>query len=184
MKFDTETNAKQVGGLHYKTAYQHWDLVRDLRLGYFEGQITKYITRHRVKNKRQDLEKAQHFAEKLLELASKNGWVPGHSFGWHSIEQRQRYFSANQHMTNGDKVCLDLALIWRMPADVVKLVDAIKYQIEQAYPNATPLYMEPPAGFYGHHRLEPVVGKETTMEFPDDGASPGASYVNQDQGHG
>lgn len=178
MNFDTETNAKQVGGLHYKTAYQHWDLVRDLRLGYFEGQITKYITRHRVKNKRQDLEKAQHFAEKLLELASKNGWVPGHSFGWHNLEQRQRYYNANQHMTVGDRGCLELALVWRMPKDVQNLVDTIKDQIEAAYPVATPLYAAEVKS------LPPVECKKLHHWPEDDAAAPGASYVNQDQSHG
>jgi len=63
-------NAKQVGGDHYdKTGEQHWD--RQYRLfgpGYFVGCATKYIERYRDKNGKQDLEKAIHFLQKLIEL--------------------------------------------------------------------------------------------------------------------
>jgi hypothetical protein len=60
-------NSKQVGGTHYQQGYQHWDMVADFQLGYFPGQITKYITRHKRKNGRQDVEKAMHFLEKWEE---------------------------------------------------------------------------------------------------------------------
>lgn len=65
-------NQTQVGGDHYQSGYQHWDFVHDHDLGYFEGQITKYITRRRHKNGKQDVEKALHFTMKLKELAEKN----------------------------------------------------------------------------------------------------------------
>lgn len=79
----TTANARQVGGDHYKTAsnIQHWDLVEDHGLGYLEGCATKYLSRWRKKNGVQDLEKALHYTDKLLELALSNkreprGWVP------------------------------------------------------------------------------------------------------------
>lgn len=60
-------NQQQVGGKHYKLkAFQHWDFVISNRLGYFEGQITKYICRWREKNGVQDLEKAMHYLAKLI----------------------------------------------------------------------------------------------------------------------
>lgn len=68
-------NDRQVGGGHYAASYQHWDLVADLGLGYFEGQITKYVARWRKKNGLQDLEKAMHFLEKLVELVVYQGWT-------------------------------------------------------------------------------------------------------------
>lgn len=67
-------NDTQVGGAHYRNSFQHWDLVAKLRLGYFEGQITKYVTRHRKKNGRQDLDKAVHFLMKLIDLHTKSAW--------------------------------------------------------------------------------------------------------------
>lgn len=63
-------NERQVGGNHYKKGgEEHWD--RQWRLygrGYFVGCITKYVERYHDKNGVQDLEKAQHFLEKLIEL--------------------------------------------------------------------------------------------------------------------
>ncbi len=60
-------NDRQIGGAHYATEYQHWDFVRDVGLGYMEGQITKYLYRHERKNKAQDVQKAMHFLDKLIE---------------------------------------------------------------------------------------------------------------------
>lgn len=64
----TTANSTQVGGSHYRTVFQHWDLAHLLNLGYFEGQITKYTTRHANKNGLQDVQKAIHFLQKLIEL--------------------------------------------------------------------------------------------------------------------
>lgn len=62
-------NEKQVGGTHYKTAYEHWDLMLDFGYGvsYLVGQATKYVTRWRKKNGLEDLLKALHFVNKLIE---------------------------------------------------------------------------------------------------------------------
>lgn len=60
-------NHIQVGGQHYQSKYQHWDMVRDMGLDYFEGCATKYITR-RKNSRREDLEKAQHFLNKRREI--------------------------------------------------------------------------------------------------------------------
>jgi hypothetical protein len=75
-------NARQVGGDHYRTqgsSFQHWDMVVLFELGYFEGQATKYLFRWRNKNGIQDLEKAKHYIEKLIEVerAKSQGDKPG-----------------------------------------------------------------------------------------------------------
>ncbi len=64
----SKANNTQVGGNHYKTKMEHWDYVVANDLGYFEGQITKYVTRHRKKNGLEDLHKARHFLDKLIEV--------------------------------------------------------------------------------------------------------------------
>lgn len=64
----SEANTRQVGGAHYKSGYQHWDLVADAGLGYFDGQATKYVYRWPKKNGIQDLQKAQHFLQKYSEV--------------------------------------------------------------------------------------------------------------------
>ena len=63
-------NDRQVGGEHYRRGgEQHWDRIwRLYGRGYFIGCITKYVERYQDKNGLEDLKKAQHFLEKLIEL--------------------------------------------------------------------------------------------------------------------
>ena len=73
-------NSTQVGGAHYASSIQHWDFVASRKLGYFEGQVTKYVSRWRKKNGAQDLEKAAHFLAKLQELATQGASTPQDTF--------------------------------------------------------------------------------------------------------
>jgi len=60
---------KQVGGSHYKNfAIQPVEFITANNLGYIEGNVIKYICRHEHKNGRQDLEKAIHYIEMLMDL--------------------------------------------------------------------------------------------------------------------
>tara|TARA_R110000851_G_scaffold96792_2_gene209953 strand:- start:34339 stop:34716 length:378 start_codon:yes stop_codon:yes gene_type:complete len=61
------SNDTQVGGDHYKREYQHWDLVIDTDMPYVLGCATKYISRWRKKNGKQDLEKSLHYIHKAYE---------------------------------------------------------------------------------------------------------------------
>lgn len=60
-------NETQVGGVHYKSGYQHWDWVEDMGLPYLPAQVIKYLSRWKKKNGIQDLEKAAHFLDKYIE---------------------------------------------------------------------------------------------------------------------
>jgi hypothetical protein len=63
-----DPNSRQVGGNHYKSNSQHWDFADTRWPGYLEATATKYIIRARRKgNLQQDLEKAVHYLEKLVE---------------------------------------------------------------------------------------------------------------------
>ena len=54
----------QVGGDHYKKlAIQPVELIVNLHLDYFTGNIVKYVTRHRFKNGIEDIKKAIHYCE-------------------------------------------------------------------------------------------------------------------------
>lgn len=66
----TETAlAKQVGGDHYKNqGIQPVEYIHANSLNFFEGNAIKYITRHRTKGGRADLEKAIHYLELIIEL--------------------------------------------------------------------------------------------------------------------
>jgi len=69
-------NERQVGGGHYRTGpVQHWDFVHMHNLDYFQAQIIKYAMRHKLKNGLQDLQKAQHFLEKYIELEYPHGGI-------------------------------------------------------------------------------------------------------------
>lgn len=63
-------NEKQIGGNHYKSTMECWDYILSNELGYLEGTAIKYLTRWRKKNGVEDLKKAIHFIEKLIEVES------------------------------------------------------------------------------------------------------------------
>ncbi len=59
----------QVGGNHYKgLAIQPAVYCQLNRLNYCESSVVQYVTRHHEKNGREDIEKAIHCLEMLLEL--------------------------------------------------------------------------------------------------------------------
>jgi hypothetical protein len=58
---------RQVGGDHYLNPIQPWDIIRAWDLNYWEGNIVKYTLRHKGKGKVEDLEKAKHYLEYLID---------------------------------------------------------------------------------------------------------------------
>jgi len=59
---------KQVGGSHYKKMkIQPSKFVIENELLFPEGNVIKYICRHSYKNGKEDLEKAIHFIEMIIE---------------------------------------------------------------------------------------------------------------------
>jgi hypothetical protein len=62
-------NDTQISGNHYKgKTVQPWDYIAANNLGYFEGNVVRYISRWRDKGGVDDLRKAKHYIEKLIEL--------------------------------------------------------------------------------------------------------------------
>jgi hypothetical protein len=60
--------AKQVGGNHYKeTTLQPWDVISAWSLDPWLANVVKYVQRHQRKNGREDLEKAVHYLEYVIE---------------------------------------------------------------------------------------------------------------------
>lgn len=60
---------KQVGGNHYTALdIQPWEIIERNKLGFFDGNALKYLLRFRAKGGVQDLEKAKHYLDKLIEL--------------------------------------------------------------------------------------------------------------------
>ncbi len=64
----TRANDKQIAGTHYKTPVEPWDAILAWELGYLDGNVIKYVARWRKKGGLEDLRKAQHYLEKLIEV--------------------------------------------------------------------------------------------------------------------
>ena len=59
--------SSQVGGSHYKSSIQPVDYIKANNLDFFQGNIIKYVSRYKEKGGIEDLRKAQHYLEKLIE---------------------------------------------------------------------------------------------------------------------
>ena len=77
---------KQVGGKHYiKYKIQPSKFVVENKLLYPEGSVIKYILRHQDKGGKQDLEKAKHFIDMIIERDYKDEkekqetWIEGYN---------------------------------------------------------------------------------------------------------
>jgi hypothetical protein len=59
---------KQVGGGHYVAMkIQPIDYILENGLDYLEGNVIKYVSRHKNKNGEQDIDKAIHYLEMIKE---------------------------------------------------------------------------------------------------------------------
>lgn len=62
-------NDEQVGGSHYKGyTIQPWDFIVINQIPFLEANIIVYTIRHARKNGIEDLKKARHFLDKLIEV--------------------------------------------------------------------------------------------------------------------
>ncbi len=62
-------NEEQHGGTHYKRLkIQTWDYIAQNGIGYLEGNAIKYLSRWRDKGGLEDLRKARHYIDKLIEI--------------------------------------------------------------------------------------------------------------------
>jgi hypothetical protein len=125
-----EPNKMQVGGTHYRSEYQHWDLVADAELGYFEGQITKYGTRHRKKNGEEDLRKAVHFLNKLRELAESMGYRPH----WRKIRPGLiTYYGECNQLVAAEVELVRRMCCWTKPDDLLPVRHLLTAMLGQYY---------------------------------------------------
>jgi len=57
---------KQVGGSHYQLPIEPIDYIVKNDIPYREGNVIKYVTRHKKKNGKEDIMKAIHYLEMIL----------------------------------------------------------------------------------------------------------------------
>ena len=61
--------SKQIGGDHYaKHKIQPWDIIDEYGLNFYAGNVLKYLLRYKDKGGVEDLKKAQHYLEKLIQM--------------------------------------------------------------------------------------------------------------------
>ncbi len=65
-------NDRQIGGSHYQKTIQPWDAMKawmtpEQFKGFLRGNVIKYIARCDDKNGLEDLQKARHYLDKLIE---------------------------------------------------------------------------------------------------------------------
>jgi hypothetical protein len=66
----------QVGGDHYKAqGIQPIAYIFANNLGFCEGNVVKYVTRYKLKNGVQDLKKARHYLDMLIEQVENSNAV-------------------------------------------------------------------------------------------------------------
>ena len=72
---------KQIGGAHYKDmVVQPSEFINKNKLLFAEGNAIKYICRHASKGEVQDLEKAKHYIDMIIEIdyGPQESWVDGY----------------------------------------------------------------------------------------------------------
>ena len=75
---------KQIGGNHYKKyKLQPSQFVTENKLLYPEGCVIKYVVRHQDKGGKQDLEKAKHMIDMIIERdyeteEQQESWIEGY----------------------------------------------------------------------------------------------------------
>ncbi len=72
-----KASEKQVGGGHYKTLpIQPGEFIRKNGIGWYEGNAIKYVCRYKQKNGKEDILKAIHYLELLLEEIDNESSIP------------------------------------------------------------------------------------------------------------
>lgn len=68
-KMTKKATEEQVGGSHYKSyKIQPIEFIHLNEIPFCEANVIKYVCRHKTKNGKQDLEKAKHYLDLLIEL--------------------------------------------------------------------------------------------------------------------
>lgn len=63
---------EQVGGTHYEEMpIQPWEVIERAELDFWEGSVVKYVMRYTGKSGVEDLKKARHYLDYLIEREEK-----------------------------------------------------------------------------------------------------------------
>lgn len=121
-------SARQVGGSHYVSDFQHWDYCVIVNVPNLEYAASKYVLRWRKKNGFVDLEKAKHYIEKRLEsFHSYIGVLKGAN---KKTELFNRMCLANDS-TPEEVIIMDAIMHWKRPDQLIETLAMIDRYIHQ-----------------------------------------------------
>lgn len=123
--------SKEIGGTHYKSAYQPIELMERVKMYACCSYIFKYMFRHKDKGKKQDLEKALHCCE-LMETLGMN-WYEGtcvYSYDKDkSLDEFNKFVQANKQL-DANQIRAIFAICAK---DIKSLKSAINDEIKEFY---------------------------------------------------
>lgn len=123
-------NDIQHGGDHYKGAkFQHWDLISNNNIGYLEGCGSKYPTRWRKKNGVEDVQKAMHYCDKIVEKVYENGYKPS---GCAPQVDLFRFFGENNITDLDEQEAITLLCTWKFVDEIIVARRALERLLEKA----------------------------------------------------
>lgn len=123
-------NNYQVGGNHYQSTTQHWDLVEQNGLGYLEGCATKYVARARKKHKSpiEDLKKAMHYCKKLQSLH-----LSGHRNNRRkTLLITPEEFIDNNELNDKEARVITILTFWAEASDIEDAIELIEDMLKEA----------------------------------------------------
>lgn len=129
-------NETQVGGNHYKTEYEHWDLVIATGMSYLPAQATRYIVRWRKKDGLKDLQKALHYIDKLREAFLVGTVKP--FCADRSFSEIVKFSLANKLSEREHIAVVDLAT-WRSDGDLANARHMVELLIEREATESRPV---------------------------------------------
>lgn len=118
-----EKICKQIGGNHYQSDYQPLNLILKYNLNFIQGSIIKYVTRHRRKNKEEDLLKALSLCETGLNFDKYNFLC--------SVDRKDIYDYCQKNELNS--YLYEIIIIYILNKDYQDAIDYIKTIIKTEY---------------------------------------------------
>jgi hypothetical protein len=118
---------------HYVSQYQHWDWAIAIGMPYLEAAATKYVARWRKKGGMEDLKKALHYTNKLLEVLPKVvGRRSERIVGYEYAQTETLLFCSLNKLTPIESRILMALATWRREEDVVEARDDILMLMDEA----------------------------------------------------
>ena len=117
---------KQVGGEHYKSAYQPIQLMETVRMYACCANVLKYVFRHKDKGGKQDLEKALHYCDLLTSLGG--NWYQGNAMSYGDMDTSKdefyKFIKANDQLDN-NQIRAILAISYKDMEELKKSIHAL-----------------------------------------------------------